>query len=48
MAEEFLGDSRRVLEEEFFRKQAQAVLNQLRSAQAQQSAHEALAVATGV
>ena len=37
MAEEFLGDRRRVLEEEFFRKQKQAVLNQLRTAQAQQS-----------
>ena len=48
MAEECLGDRRRVLEEEFFRKQEQAVLNQLRTAQAQQSAHEALAVATGV
>ena len=48
MAEECLGDRRRILEEEFFRKQEQAVLNQLRTAQAQQSPHEALAVATGV
>jgi hypothetical protein len=48
MAEEFLGDRRRVLEEEFFRKQEQAVLNQLRTAQAQESAQEALAAATGV
>ena len=31
MAEECLGDRRRVLEEEFFRKQEQAVLNQLRT-----------------
>lgn len=48
MAEEFLGDRRRVLEEEFFRKQEQAVLHQLRTAQAQESAQEALALATGV
>ena len=34
MAEECLGDRRRVLEEEFFRKQEQAVLNELRTAQA--------------
>ena len=48
MAEEFLGDRRRVLEEEFFRKQEQALLNQLRTTQAQESTQEALAVATGV
>jgi hypothetical protein len=48
MAEEYLGERKRALEEEFFRNQEQAVLNQLRATQAQQSAHEALAVATGV
>ena len=48
MAEEFLGDRRRALEEEFFRKQEQALLNQLRTTQTRESAQEALAVATGV
>lgn len=48
MAEEFLGDRKRALEEEFFRKQEQALLAQLRAAQAQESALEALATATGV
>jgi hypothetical protein len=48
MAEEFLGDRKRALEEEFFRKQENALLNQLRAAQAQESAQEALAAATGV
>jgi len=48
MAEEFLGDRRHVLEEEFFRKQENALLNQLRTAQARESAAEALVAATGV
>ena len=48
MAEEFLSDRRRALEEEFFRKQENALLNQLRATQAQESAQEALAAATGV
>jgi hypothetical protein len=48
MAEEFLGDRKRALEEEFFRKQEAALLNQLRTAQAKESAQEALAAATGV
>ena len=48
MADEFLGDRRRALEEEFFRKQENALLNQLRTAQAKESAQEALAAATGV
>ena len=48
MAEEFLGDRKRALEEEFFRKQEAALLNQLRAAQAKESAQEALAAATGV
>ena len=48
MAEEFLGDRKRALEEEFFRKQENALLNQLRAAQAKESAQEALAAATGV
>jgi len=48
MAEEFLGDRRRVLEEEFFRKQERALLDQLRTVQEKESAQEALAAATGV
>ena len=36
------------LEEEFFRKQEAALLNQLRAAQTKESAQEALAAATGV
>src|SRR5262245_63272812 len=48
MTEEFLGDRRRVLEEEFFRKQEATLLNQLRATQANESAQEALAAATGV
>ena len=48
MAEEFLGDRKRALEEEFFRKQETALLHQLRAAQAKESAQEALAAATGV
>jgi hypothetical protein len=48
MAEEFLGDRKRALEEEFFRKQEAALLNQLRVDQAKESAQEALAAATGV
>jgi hypothetical protein len=48
MAEEFLSDRRRALEEEFFRRQERALLQQLRTAQARESAHEALAAATGV
>jgi hypothetical protein len=48
MAEEFLGDRKRALEEEFFRKQESALLHQLRAAQAKESAQEALAAATGV
>lgn len=48
MAEEFLGDRRRALEEEFFRKQEQALVHQLRASQAKESTQEALAVATGV
>jgi len=48
MAEEFLGDRRRVLEEEFFRKQERALLDQLRTAQSKESAQEALATATGI
>jgi len=48
MAEEFLGDRKRALEEEFFRKQEATLLNQLRTAQAKESAQEALAAATGI
>jgi len=48
MAEEFLGDRKRALEEEFFRRQETALLNQLRAAQVRESAQEALAVATGI
>jgi hypothetical protein len=32
MAKEFLGDRKRALEEEFFRKQENALLNQLHAA----------------
>jgi len=48
MAEEFLSDRKRALEEEFFRRQENALLNQLRAAQAKESAQEALAAATGI
>ncbi|MGE3536916.1 MAG: hypothetical protein AB7N91_05680 [Candidatus Tectimicrobiota bacterium] len=48
MADDFLGDRRRALEEEFFRRQENALLQQLRSTQTQESAQEALATATGV
>jgi len=48
MAEEFLGDRKRALEEEFFRKQEAALLNELRGAQAKESTQEALAAATGI
>jgi hypothetical protein len=48
MAEEFLGDRKRALEEAFFRKQEAALLQQVRAAQAKESAQGALAAATGV
>lgn len=48
MAEEFLHDRKRALEEEFFRKQEQATLERLRTAHAQQTAHDALAQASGL
>ncbi len=48
MAEEFLGDRRRALEEEFFRRQESQLLQELRTTQAEESAQEALATATGV
>jgi hypothetical protein len=48
MAEEFLGDRRRALEDEFFRRQERELLQQLRSTQPETSAQEALAAATGI
>jgi hypothetical protein len=48
MAEEFLSDRKRALEEAFFRKQENALLNQLRAEQAKESTQEELAAATGI
>jgi len=48
MAEEFLEERRRALEEQFFRKQEQEILQRMRAAQAQQTAREVLAQASGI
>ncbi len=48
MAEEFLGDRRRALEDEFFRRQERELLQQLRSTQEETSGQAALASATGL
>ena len=48
MREEFLGDRRKALEEEFFAKQNQRLLRQLRETRAAQATHEALAAASGI
>jgi hypothetical protein len=48
MADEFLEERRRALEEQFFRKQEQAILERMRAAQAQQTAREVLAQASGI
>jgi hypothetical protein len=48
MVEEFLGDRKRALEEEFFRKQERNLLERLRTEQATQTAREALSQASGL
>ncbi len=48
MAEDFLGDRKRVLEEEFFRKQERALIERLGAERARQTARQALAEASGV
>jgi hypothetical protein len=48
MAEEFLGERKRFLEEEFFKKQEKALLERMHAAQAQQTRRDALAQAAGV
>jgi hypothetical protein len=48
MSEEFLGDRRKALEEEFFAKQNQRLLRQLRETMAAKATHEALAAASGI
>ena len=48
MAEAFLGDRKRTLEEEFFRKQEHSLLERMRTAQATQAAREALSQTSGV
>jgi hypothetical protein len=48
MSEEILGDRRKALEEEFFAKQNQRLLRQLRETTAVQAKKEALATASGI
>src|SRR5262245_6605786 len=48
MAEEFLGERRRFLEEEFFKRQEQAGLERMHAAQATQVRRDALAQAADV
>jgi hypothetical protein len=48
MAEEFLGERKRFLEEEFFKKQEKALLERMHAAQTQQTRRDALAHAAGV
>lgn len=48
MAEEFLGERKRFLEEEFFKKREKALLDHMHAAQAQQTKRDALAQAAGV
>lgn len=48
MSEDFLGDRRRALEEEFFAKQNRQLLQQLRETTTAQSKKEALATASGI
>jgi uncharacterized membrane protein YkoI len=48
MSEEFLGDRRKALEEEFFAKQNQRLLRQLRETTAAKATHDALAAASGI
>jgi hypothetical protein len=48
MAEEFLGDRKRALEEEFFRKKERAILERVRATQAKDEARKTLAEASGL
>jgi hypothetical protein len=48
MSEEFLGDRRKALEEEFFAKHNQQLLRQLRETTAPKARKEALAAASGI
>jgi len=48
MTEEFLGERKRVLEEEFFRKQDKVLLERMRTALARQTRTQALAEASGI
>jgi len=48
MAEAFLGDRKRALEEEFFRKREQALLARLEAERAHRTAKQALAEASGL
>jgi hypothetical protein len=48
MSEEFLGDRRKALEEEFFAKQNQRLLRQFRETMVVKAKHEALAAASGI
>ena len=48
MAEDFLGDRKRALEEEFFRKQERSILERMRAEQATQTARQALSQASGL
>jgi hypothetical protein len=48
MSEEFLGDRRKALEEEFFAKQNQQLLRQLRETKATEAQKEALAAVSGI
>jgi hypothetical protein len=48
MVEEFLGDRKRAMEEEFFRKQEKALIERQRAEQARKTARQALADAAGL
>ncbi len=48
MAEDFLSDRKRALEEEFFRQQQRALVERLRTERARQTAKQALAEASGL
>jgi hypothetical protein len=48
MSEEFLGDRRNALEEEFFAKHNQRLLQQFRETMAAKAKHDALAAASGI
>src|SRR5919198_1576509 len=48
MAEEFLHDRKRALENEFFHKREKALIERMRTEQARQTARQALATASGL